>query len=145
MENNEWITKKGYYILPMGLNDDENIMVNLLAKQIKKACKNTLLKNDDNIRLWLVAGSGGICHALNIAFPKIKLFILLTGHGKYKQNVLNWAKNKKNIFILKQKLNNNINDSQLYYDSVKNYDDLIFPYVKQFGKYGDFIWNVASD
>ena len=36
-------------------------------------------------------------------------------------------------------------DYKKYYESVDNYDSLIWPYVKKYGKDGDFIWNVASD
>jgi len=32
-----------------------------------------------------------------------------------------------------------------YYNSTKDYDDLIWPYLIQYGKSGDYIWNVASD
>jgi len=134
------------YICPMGFNDEEGIMINLLAKQIKKATKNTILKNDESTRIWLVSGSGGIAMSINKALPKAKLFIKLTGGHKFKKNIVEWAKNKKNVLLIKDdpKLENN-NDSQLYYSSTKNYDDLIFPYVKKYGKNNDFIWNVGSD
>ena len=135
-----------YYICPMGLNDPEEIMINLLAKQIKKAIKNTILKNDENTRIWLVAGSGGIAMSINKALPKAKLFIKLTGGYKYRKNIIKWANNKDNVILIKDKIElENKNDSHLYYSSTKNYDDLIFPYIKKHGKNNDFIWNIGSD
>ena len=141
-----WKLKKGYYIVPMGLNDGN--MTDLLSKQIIKASKNTII-DIINPRIWLVAGSGGIAMSLLKAFPNAKLFIYLTGHGKHKQNVINWAKNKHNVTIIKpiyfgeeeKKLRE---DRHLYYDSVEGYDDLIWPYIKKNALDGDFIWNIAS-
>jgi hypothetical protein len=146
--NKKWNTLPDYYIVPMGLNDKDGIMINLLSKQIKKASKNTILEelnNKNKLRIWLVAGSGGISMALKKAFPNSILFLLLTGSGSYKQNVIEWSKKEKNIVILNNNHNLSNIDSTKYYSSVKNYDDLIFPYVIKYGKNEDFIWNVASD
>ena len=144
-----WKTAPEYYISPMGLNDDDKIMINLLSKQIIKSSKNTILENYNNPRIWLVTGSGGIAMSLSKAFPFAKLFILLTGGGRHKKNVYDWAKNEKNVFIIKNEsiLDNKseINDRHLYYSSVTGYDDLIWPYVKKYGKDNDFIWNIASE
>jgi hypothetical protein len=148
----KWTSLPGYYIVPLGLNDKDGIMIDLLSKQIKKACKNTILEELDKekkLRIWLVAGSGGIAMAIKKAFPNSNLFIFLTGAGQYKQKVIEWSKKNKNITILnnnKMFSNKLLNiDSSKYYSSVKNYDDLIFPYVISYGKEEDFIWNVASD
>lgn len=149
--NKEWTTKPNYLVVPMGLNDDNMIMINFLSKQIKKASKGTILENKKNLRIWLVAGSGGIAMSLFKAFPNVKLYLYLTGSGRYKQKVIEWAQNNKdNIILLKteKELNNsNINkiNRMKYYSSVKNYDDMIWPYIKKYGKDGDFIWNVSSD
>lgn len=49
-------------------------------------------------------------------------------------------KHKKNITILnKFNIDNVINDANKYYKTVENYDDLVFPYVKKYGKDGDYI------
>ena len=142
-----WKTLPEYYISPMGLNDDNEIMIHLLAKQIIKASKNTILENIINPRIWLVTGSGGIAMAISKAFPNAKLFILMTGGGKYKKKVFDWAKNQKNIFIIKDEIftNENLQNKNVFYSSVKNYDDLILPYVKKYALNDDFIWNIASD
>jgi 1-aminocyclopropane-1-carboxylate deaminase/D-cysteine desulfhydrase-like pyridoxal-dependent ACC family enzyme len=145
-EDRNGIRLDNFYVCPMGLNDDDGIMIKLLSKQIKKAIKNTILKNSTNTRIWLVSGSGGIAMSIHKALPKATLFIKLTGGYKYKKKVYDWAKNKDNIFILNDEFDKDKNnDSHLYYSSVKNYDDLIFPYVKKYGNENDFIWNVASD
>ena len=38
-----WKDKENYLVIPMGLNDDNGIMVKLLSTQIKKAIKNTII------------------------------------------------------------------------------------------------------
>jgi hypothetical protein len=131
-----------HYNVPMGLNDENNIMTDLLSRQITLAARKTILKNNENTRIWLVAGSGGIAMSIHKAFPAAKLFLLLTGAGSHKRKVIEWAKKTKNISIIKDlELKNDVT----YYSSVKNYDDLIVPYVIKYGRSNDFIWNVSSD
>ena len=71
----------------------------------------------------------------------------MTGGGKYKKKVFDWAKNQKNISIIKDEIftNKNLENKNVFYSSVKNYDDLILPYVKKYALKDDFIWNIASD
>ena len=131
-----------HYNVPMGLNDENNIMTELLSRQITLAARKTILKNSESTRIWLVGGSGGIAMSIHKAFPAAKLFILLTGAGSHKRKVIEWAKKTKNISLIKDlHLENNVT----YYSSVKNYDDLIVPYVIKYGRNNDFIWNVSSD
>lgn len=131
-----------HYNVPMGLNDENNIMIDLLSRQLTLASRKTILKNSENTRIWLVAGSGGIAMSIHKAFPSAKLFLLLTGAGSHKRKVIEWAKKTKNISIIKDlELKNDV----IYYSSVKNYDDLIVPYVIKYGRNNDFIWNVSSD
>jgi len=135
------------YILPMGLNDEEGVMINILAKKIKMAAKNTALGEIKEPRIWMVAGSGGISMAIAKAFPKAKIFILLTGAGRHKKRVIQWAKSNDNITIIRDELEdkNSVMNREKYYSSVSGYDDLIWPYVKKYSENNDFIWNVASD
>jgi len=135
-------TKKKYFIIPMGLNDDNHVMIDLLSKQIKEAIKDTSLENNTKKRFWLVAGSGGILMSLYLLFPTSEFFIYLTGHGRHKQKVIKWINQHKNIHILKQE---NINVDDIPYSTVKDYDDYIWHYVKKYAKDGDYIWNVSSD
>lgn len=145
----KWHTLSNYFITPMGLHDENHIMVNLLAKQIKKASIGTIMENrNKKYRIWCVAGSGGIVHALSLAFPKSEFHIYLTGGGLYRKKVIDWSKKQKNITILNDKsldLKYNYNDRKKYYSSVREYDDLIWPYVRKYAQDGDFIWNVSSD
>ena len=147
--NKSWNVKEGYYIVPMGMNDDDKIMINIMSKQMKKASKNTILEKTLNPRIWVVSGSGGIAMSINKAFPNAKIFILLTGGFKYKKKVSDYFKNNNNVKILKNEkvLNNKklLNNRKNYYNSVEEYDDLLWPYIKKYGKDGDFIWNVSSD
>jgi hypothetical protein len=144
-----WKPKEEYYIPPMGFNDSEGLLVNILSKQIKKAMKDTLLSKIKNPRIWLVSGSGGILMSLHKALPKAHFIVLLSGGWKYKKVVIDWASKFNNIEILK---NEDILDSKekrtdrkLYYSSVEDYDDIIWPYIKKYAKTNDFIWNISSD
>ena len=108
------------------------------------------MEKNNNLRIWLVAGSGGIAMSILKAFPNAKLFLYLTGSGRYRKIVNEWGRKEKNVTILdndKVLNESNINkkNRSKYYSSVKNYDDMIWPYVKKYGKDGDFIWNVSSD
>jgi len=135
-----------HYILPMGLNDKDCVMINLLSIQIKNAMKGTLLESAINPTIWMVAGSGGILMALNKALQtKCKIKIHLTGGGKYIKRVKEYVKKCKNIIIVNKENDKNEINNNIYYDTVKNYDDKIVQYVKKYGKDGDFIWNVAAD
>ena len=131
-----------HYNVPMGLNDENNIMTELLSRQITLAARKTILKNSEYTRIWLVGGSGGIAMSIHRAFPAAKLFILLTGAGSHKRKVIEWAKKTKNISLIKDL---HLENTVTYYSSVKNYDDLIVPYVIKYGRNNDFIWNVSSD
>jgi hypothetical protein len=144
-----WIPKKEYYISPMGFNDNEGLLIDILSKQIKKAMKNTLLSKIKNPRIWLVGGSGGILMSLHKALPNAHFIVLLNGAWKYKKKIIDWSKNFNNIEILQNIALLNKKEERLnrkeYYSSVEDYDDIIFPYVKKFAKDNDFIWNISSD
>ena len=129
------------------LSDYKKAYVNMLAKKIKMAAKNTALGELKEPRIWMVAGSGGISMAISKAFPKAKIFILLTGAGRHKKRVIQWAKSNNNITIIRNEGvdKNDTVDRKIYYSSVSGYDDLIWPYVKKYSENNDFIWNIASD
>ena len=71
--------------------------------------------------------------------------VYLTGGGRYKQNVINYAKRYGNIKIVNDYGINDVKIDQAYYKSVQNYDDKIIPYVFKYASDGDFVWNVAAD
>ena len=148
-KKDEWLSKSNYYNVPLGMNDYDKVMVNLLSRQIIIASKNTILENNKNIRIWLVSGTAGIAQSIFLAFPNCFLFIYLTGGGKHIKKVIEWTKNNKNIIILndneKYDISDIVNDYSKYYDSVDNYDSKIWPYVKKYAKDGDFIWNVSGE
>lgn len=154
-----WELINGYYNIDMGLLDKEGIMPELLSKQLKKASKNTILenltkksgKNDDKNQnkpsFWLVAGTSGIAQSLIKAFPNSKINILLVGGGKYFDESLKFLKSQKNVVILTNELNKEElrTNRAKYYKSTRGYDDRIWPYVKEYAKNGDFVWNVGAD
>ena len=146
-----WKVKNEYFNVPLGLNDNDKIMIGLLSEQIKIASYKTILdpKIISNPRIWLVGGTGGIAQALNLTWTNPTIFLYLTGGGKHILKVKEWANKNKNVQILNSNPNYNVsdisNDYKKYYESVENYDSVIWTYVKKYGLDGDFIWNVASD
>ena len=148
-KKDEWASKRNYYNVPLGINDYDKVMVNLLSNKIIESSKNSILQNNKNIRIWLVSGTAGIAQSIFLAFPNCFLFIYLSGGGKHIKKVMEWIKNNKNITIInnneKYDVSNIENDYKNYYESVENYDSLIWPYVKKYAEDGDFIWNIASD
>lgn len=132
------------YVIPMGLNDEKFIMVNLLAKQIKNAIKGTILGNTLKPRIWVVAGSGGILMAINKAMPYAKIFVYLTGGGKYIFRVRKYIKKHTNIIVLNKNIEKEYSKNK-YYNTVSRYDDMILSYIEEYGRDNDFIWNVASE
>ena len=143
----EWELIDGYYNIDMGLLDKEGIMPELLSKQLKKASKNTVLDDISKKAFWLVAGTSGIAQSLVKAFPNSNINILLVGGGKYLEQSLKWLKSQKNVVILSKELNKEElrTNRAKYYKSTSGYDDRIWPYVKEYAKDGDFVWNVGAD
>ena len=138
--------KKNYLVIPMGLNDKDGIMIDILSKQMLEASKDSILKNSDKTNIWLVSGSGGVAQSIHKAFPSVNINIFLSCYGKYRKNVIEWANNNPKVKIVNDwNIDGVENDYYLYYKTVKKYDDAIFPYVKKYGKDGDFIWNISSD
>jgi hypothetical protein len=146
----EWELIDGYYNIDMGLLDKEGVMPELLSKQLKKASKNTILEANNKINkptFWLVAGTSGIAQSLVKAFPNSNINILLVGGGKYLDESMKWLKSQKNVVILSNELNKEeLRTNRVkYYKSTSGYDDRIWPYVKEYAKDGDFVWNVGAD
>ena len=141
------IPKKDHFMLPMGLNDENDSGSKILLKQLKSAIKNTEISlNKNKKRFWLVMGVGGLLHTLYALFPNAEFFVFIVSKGRYLEQSVTWCKNHNihilNVFKLNKK--NNLKREN-YYNSTKNYDDLIWPYLLQYGKSGDYIWNVSSD
>lgn len=127
----------GYFNVPLGLNDKDGLMIELLSERLKES--NNIITN--NSRIWLVAGSGGIMKAIRKAFPDAKMFVLFVGGEKHFNELNNWSKNN-DVLLFKDTLNN---DNDLPYKSINNYDGRIWKYVKKYGKNNDIIWNIAFD
>lgn len=148
--NENWKKRENFEIPDMGFHDTKTKMfVSIMKNKMKLASINTIINDILPLRIWMVAGSGGICEAVHLAFPHAKIFVFLTGYAKFYYHVIKWAKKIKNIVILNDNkdyvLIDENNDYEQYYKSVKGYDSMIFPYVKQYALNNDFIWNVASD
>lgn len=155
--NKKWLVRNNFFIPEMGLHDYKTkVFSTILTNKIMIAKKNTIMATSLPINIWLVAGSGGILESIYKVFSNAHFYVFLTGFGTFYYNVLKWIKNTKtkNITILNDNKNyklisvendDDYNDYYKYYESVKGYDSRIWPYVKQFGKNGDYIWNVNSD
>lgn len=146
LKDKSWADKDNFLVLPMGLNDENKIMVGMLARQLKAAIKKTALEKTANLRIWLVMGSGGIFEALYQCFPGATYYVYITGGGRYVEQAKTIIRDKNVIILNDIKLTkaNKLRRPD-YYDSVAGYDDMIWDYLVEFGQSGDFIWNVASD
>ena len=131
--------KKRYIYPAMGLTSP--LLINILSSQILKVSKKIII--NDTTTIWITTGSGGVAMALYQAFPQANFGIFMTGGERYKNNVLEWAKDKKNVVIIPDLLLG-INAKVPYY-TVRDYDDYIYSYVNQYGLDGDYIWNIAAD
>lgn len=137
LDNND-----GHMLIPMGLNDTDGIMHNILTQQLTIAIKDSIIDNNTKKRIWLVAGSGGILMALYNLFKNATFFVFLTGGGTYYDNLVQFIEKHPKIHLLNETL---VKSGKKYYKTVINYDDQIIPYVEKYGKEGDIIWNVATD
>lgn len=146
LSDQTWEDRDNFLVLPMGLNDDKKVMVKILSRQITIATKKTSIKEATNLRIWLVMGSGGIFEAIYKCFPNASYYVYITGHGRYIEKAKDIVRGKRVTILnyVKLKQPNPLKRAD-YYDSVAGYDDVIWDYLVEFGRDGDFIWNVASD
>ena len=143
------------YVVPFGLRFPG--FVNLLSKQIIKALPN-FDRNREDIRIWLVAGSGAILNSLYKVFPNAEFVIVEVGHTIF-DDVMELKRTTKFIYskIIKHKKKGNLFNEDakdiwdMPYYSVNNYDAKVWPVFKikyqelqsSKGEKENFIWNVA--
>jgi hypothetical protein len=144
----KYTIKDDYYVPTIGLYDE--LFIKILTKKIKQAIKKSLLMKTENPIIWLVASSGSILRALHSCIPNATFNILLFSGGTTKKRIESWISLQNNINILDVRTNfteskRYINERKLYYSSVAGYDDLIWPYLKEYAGQNHFIWNVCSD
>ena len=149
--------KKNHYIVPFGLRFPG--FVNQLSKQIIKAMPGGFDKDSEDMRIWLVAGSGAILNSLYKVFPNADFVIVEVGHTIY-PDVMETDRTDKYIYSVEMKKKyrtggNLFNEEALDiydmpYDSVINYDAKVWPIFKKYyntfkkkDNKKNFIWNVA--
>jgi len=125
------------YLIPFGFESDE--FINYYVDALKESFppdKINLIK-----RLWLVSGSSVLLRALTIFFPNVHFLIVQVGKNIWKEHV-DWS--RSTLYIAPEKFSD-IAIRQPPYPSVKTYDAKLWQFVEQYGKDGDYIWNVGRD
>lgn len=127
--------KKDRFLLPFGLDDEG--YTKLLAERIKISWG----KKHKPKRLWHTIGSGTLLKAFKIVFPDCKFMLVKVGKKIWPDQVqgieyeLFEAPEK---FFMKGEI-------QPPYQSVSDYDAKLWRFFIQYGKEGDYIWNVGKD
>lgn len=122
-------------LLPFGL--DSPLFLKSLKENIKKALPENL---DSPKRIWVVAGSGTLLKALRGVFPKTKFMVVQVGKKIWPDQM----RKKDKLFISKKKFWEKAHPLPPY-PSVSTYDAKLWEFVLEYGKEGDYIWNVAKD
>ena len=119
--------------------------VKLLSKQIIKAIPPNIFDvNRDDIRIWLVAGSGAILNSLYKVFPKATFVVVQVGRTIFddvieqdRTTLYTYSKEMNKIYPKKYNVNFNENVENeviddMPYDSVKNYDAKLWPIFEKY-------------
>eukprot|EP00039_Didymoeca_costata_P003423 m.67559 g.67559 ORF g.67559 m.67559 type:complete len:480 (-) comp11900_c0_seq1:62-1501(-) len=123
-------------LLPFGLDSDT--FKDALYTRLKEAIPK-LDKPPD--RLWLVAGSATLLRVLHRIWPETHMLIVQV--GKYIWDDLVEDIEKKTIYEAPEFFSEKA-VIQPPYRTVTTYDAKLWQFVLQFGKNGDYVWNVAG-
>ena len=127
--------KSNRVLLPFGLDNED--FVQRLVICIKEAWG----RKKKPQRMWLVAGSATLLKALHKVFPKCHFLIVQVGKKIWPDQLegINHT-----LYISPEKFNDEA-EIQPPYPTVKAYDAKLWRFVLEYGKNGDFVWNVAKD
>lgn len=118
-------------MVELGLDDPG--FINALSDGIKAAAQEINPK-----RIWVAGGSCVLSRALSKAFPNVELMIVQVGR-KIHPDVL---KDVKHTMFISPEAFRRAAIIQPPYKSLKNYDAKIWRFIEEYGKDGDYIWNV---
>ena len=116
-------------------------LIKILSEKIREASDELFISEDTTI--YVTTGSGGVAMSLYKVFPQATFGIFMTGGERYKNNVINWAKDKNNVILIP--IIPEFPQVKPPYPTVTNYDDYIYSYIHQYGLDGDYIWNIAAE
>ena len=133
--NNYIKNKPKTKILPFGL--DDQVYINLLASQIREKWP---IERQPTV-FWLVAGSGTILRALHKVFPSAFYNIVQVGKEVY-PDIVDRINHK--LYIAPEHFKDDAKQLPPY-PSVSTYDAKLWQFAQQYGKSGDYIWNVAKN
>ena len=138
--------KETTFLIPFGLKDP--VYANFLEEELLKVIPRELNPK----RLWLAVGSGTLLRVLAKIWKNTEFYPVKVGRNlwedQYKPEVWKRMGGKERIEKLQYPENFFVTVPNFMlppYQSVDNYDAKVWPQVYQFGKNGDYIWNVASD
>ena len=121
------------YWIPLGFKD--KIYVDYLITSLKSIVPPNIK------RLWVVGGSGVLCLALSKILPSSTIFLVpvdlsSTSYGK----LHSYVSPQSNVKIIKTLAQ--IIDTP--YPTIKGYDSRAWDASVEYGKEGDYVWNVAE-
>lgn len=122
-----------YKVVSLGLDDSDYI------RELGLAIADSTQSHDiDGKNIWVAGGSAVIARALHQAFPNSKLYIVAMGRLIYPDLVEGID---HQIYIAPEAFTRDAIITPPY-TSLPNYDAKVWQFVKQYGKHGDYIWNV---
>jgi hypothetical protein len=115
---------------------DEPMFIKLLETNLKKA----MPKIKPN-RIWLVAGSATVLKVLYKIFPKTKFMVVQVGKTIWPDQI----KPERTTLFISNESFMSVAIEQPPYPTVKTYDAKLWTFFKEYGKSGDYIFNIAKD
>ena len=128
--------KKNRFLVKFGANDETFIKYMII--NIKKAWGDKKHPK----RIWLVAGSAILLNILYQIFPDTFFNVVQVGKTIWKDQIEYERRTK--LYISSQRFQN-IAKEQPPYPTVSTYDAKLWEFVKKYGMYDDYIWNVGKD
>lgn len=118
-------------LFQLGLDDPEYIQH--LADGIRRVSQDIHPK-----RIWVAGGSGVLSRALSNVFPDAELQIVQVGRKLYPDILANLH---HQLYISPESFRRNAEFAPPY-TSLRNYDAKIWRFIAEYGRTGDYIWNV---
>lgn len=118
-------------LLPLGLEDP------MVLASIIKVARDTV--KIDFPEIWTVGSSGTLSRGLQLAFPEKPVNIVQTGHTMTPREI-----GRAKLYVSPYKFDKAIKTKEAPpYPASVFYDAKVWPFVKQYGKPGALVWNVA--
>lgn len=131
-------TRKHTRLFLLGFQEQE--FKDLFTKSLKSAIKDSALnKPNFSGTIWIAGGTATLANIFYKMFPKARINVVQVGKA------IDWHIDfdRSDFYIAPERF---FESAEILppYDSVPEYDAKVWRFVKEHGKPGDYIWNVAS-